>query len=223
MADPANPNTTASSFVAFNVSAQAPLKLTSANYTAWSFQFRTLLTRYDLFGFVDGSHRCPPVTTEGSTTPNPNHARWIRQDQLILSAIIGYLTPTLIPLIATAKTSGDAWSILANTYGRPSRGRIMAIKNKLHNPIKGTRSITDFMMEIKGLIDELALLGVATDVEDLTLKILRGLDDSYKELAHAIQARDSAISFDELHEKLLTMEAQLHALPSPPLRRLLPF
>lgn len=132
MNDAANPNQT-TSFVAFNVSAQAPLKLTSVNYTAWAFQFRTLLTGYDLFGFVDGSRTYPPDVTVGSTDPNPDHAQWIRQDQLILSAIIGSLTPTLIPLIATTKTSGDAWTILANTYGRPSRGRIMAIKNKQRN------------------------------------------------------------------------------------------
>ncbi|KAG6495905.1 hypothetical protein ZIOFF_043736 [Zingiber officinale] len=32
------------------------------------------------------------------------------------------------------------------------------------------------------------------DIEDLTIKVLHGLDDDYKELAHAIQARDIAIS-----------------------------
>jgi len=32
---------------------------------------------------------------------------------------------------------------------------------------------------------------------------LNGLDDEYKELVCAVQARDTAISFDELHEKLL--------------------
>lgn len=209
MVDPANPNATATSFVAFNVSAQAPLKLTSTNYTSWSFQFYTLLTGYNLLGFVDGSHPCPPAMKEGTTVVNPDFTAWTRQDQLILSAIIGSLSPTLIPLIATAKTTADAWCTLANTYDRPSRGRIMALKNKLHHPIKGTRSITEFMTKIKGFIDELSLLGVTTDSEDITLKILHGLDDSYKELPNAIQARDTSITFDELHEKLLTMEAQL--------------
>lgn len=70
------------------------------------------------------------------------------------------------------------------------------------------------MQGIKVHVDALALMGVTVDSEDLTLKVLHGLDDSYKELSHAIQARDTAISFDELHEKLLTFEAQLAALPS---------
>lgn len=80
--------------------------------------------------------------------------------------------------------------------------------------MKGTKSVTEFMLEIKGTIDELALHGVSTDPEDLALKILNGLDDSFKELSHAIQAPDSGITFDELHEKLLSMEAQLASPPA---------
>lgn len=80
--------------------------------------------------------------------------------------------------------------------------------------MKGTKSVTEFMLEIKCTIDELALHGVSTDPEDLALKILNGLDDSFKELSHAIQAPDSGITFDELHEKLLSMEAQLGSPPA---------
>lgn len=64
------------------------------------------------------------------------------------------------------------------------------------------------MLDIKGVIDELSLLGVITDPEDVVLNVLNGLDDSYKEIGNAIQARDTAISFDELHDKLLSVEAQ---------------
>lgn len=212
----AAPNTSSTSLVAFNTATQIPLKLTNANYTAWRFQFQTLLTGYDLIGYIDGSHPCPPktVTAASATTPNPAYALWIRQDQLILSAIIGAITPSLIPFIASANTSLDACQILSTTYGKPSRGRILALKNRLHNPVKGTKSITDFLQEIKSTVDELALLGVVTDPEDLALKVLNGLDESYKEIAHAIQAREKPIDFDELHDKLLSTEAQLAARQS---------
>ena len=45
--------------------------------------------------------------------------------------------------------------------------------------------------------------------DDLTKKILDGLRDEYKELVRAVQARDTQITFDELHEKLLNYEAAL--------------
>ncbi|KAL6327959.1 hypothetical protein AAG906_031303 [Vitis piasezkii] len=47
---------------------------------------------------------------------------------------------------------------------------------------------------------------VPLDPEDLTDKILDRLGDDYKELVCAVQARDTSITFDELHEKLLSFE-----------------
>nr|TKS06937.1 hypothetical protein D5086_0000116460 [Populus alba] len=65
--------------------------------------------------------------------------------------------------------------------------------------------------------DELAILGAPMDPEDLTNKIMDGLDDDYKELVCTVQARDNSISFDELHEKFLSFEAtsSSHATPLP--------
>lgn len=62
---------------------------------------------------------------------------------------------------------------------------------------------------IHGCFDELAILGAAVDDQDLSERILEGLGDDYKELARAFQARDTPISFDEPHEKLLNFEASL--------------
>ncbi|KAA8534443.1 hypothetical protein F0562_031960 [Nyssa sinensis] len=176
--------------IAINVSAQVPLKLTSTNYTSWKLQFQTLLVGYDLIGYIDGTKPCPPETLAANQTTqlNPAYTFWIRQDQLILNAIIGSMSPTLIPFIARANTSRQAWTILANTYAQPSCGRIK---------------------QVKARADELALLGVPMDDDDLIEKILDGLGSDYKDLVHVVHARDTPITFDELHEKLLTFEAHL--------------
>ncbi|RVW57083.1 Retrovirus-related Pol polyprotein from transposon RE2 [Vitis vinifera] len=51
---------------------------------------------------------------------------------------------------------------------------------------------------------------------DLIDQVLEGLSDEYKSVIDAINARDTLISFDELHEKLLNKEASLEtAQPSP--------
>ncbi|KAG6776831.1 hypothetical protein POTOM_016621 [Populus tomentosa] len=221
--------------ITINTSAQAPLKLTSSNYISWKLQFQTLFIGYDILGYIDGSKPCPSATilTDHSTIPNPAYHIWIRQDQLILNAligslsptlipfvarsttsreawnIIGSLSPTLIPFVARSTTSREAWNILANTYAKPSRGRIKQVKALFKQSTKGNLNITDFLQSVKARADELAILGAPIDEEDLTEKILDELDDDYKELVLAIQARDHSISFDELHEKLLTFEAML--------------
>ena len=50
---------TYTSLVAINVSAQAPIKLTSTNFVAWRLQFHSLLIGHDLMGSVDGTLPCP--------------------------------------------------------------------------------------------------------------------------------------------------------------------
>ncbi|KAA8539032.1 hypothetical protein F0562_025724 [Nyssa sinensis] len=130
-------------------------------------------------------------------------------DQLILNAIIGSLSPTLIPFIARATTSRQAWTILANTYAQPSHGWIKQVKGHLKNPTKGSQSVTDFLQPVKAHTDELALLGVLMDDDDLIEKILNGLDSDYKDLVHVVHACNTPFTFDEFYEKLLTFEAHL--------------
>ena len=69
--------------------------------------------------------------------------------------------------------------------------------------------VSEFLQTIKARDDELAILGALVDIEDLLERILEELGAEYKELARAVQARDTPISFDELHEKLLNFEASL--------------
>ncbi|KAK0603490.1 hypothetical protein LWI29_005537 [Acer saccharum] len=197
--------------ISINIAAQAPLKLTATNYRSWKLQFHTLLVGFDLMGFIDGNHPCPPATiTVGDiSTPNSAYHLWVRQDQLLLNAILGSISPSIIPFIASAKTAHDAWTALANTYAKPSRGHIMHLKSVLTNIAKRTQSITEYLQNAKSIADELAVLDAPKNPEDLTVKILNGLGDEFKDIASVVRARDSAISFEELHEKLLNSEALL--------------
>jgi hypothetical protein len=87
--------------VTINVTAQALLKLNSTNYLSWRLQFQTLLQ-----GYIDGTKPClsqylTTTTTDNTTTQtlNQEYHTWIHQDQLILNAIIGSITPTIIHLL----------------------------------------------------------------------------------------------------------------------------
>lgn len=53
------------------------------------------------------------------------------------------------------------------------------------------------------------MLGKPMDDEDIIEKILDGLDDGHKPIDDVINARDTTISFDELHDKLINKELSL--------------
>ena len=108
----------------------------------------------------------------------------------------------LLQFLSTSKTSRNAWNILAKTYASESRDCITTHRTNLASPQQGTRSVTDYMQDIKRNIDALALMDVAVDFDELSIRILNGLSPTYTELSHEIQARDTDNDFDELFEKL---------------------
>ncbi|KAI9186215.1 hypothetical protein LWI28_014947 [Acer negundo] len=131
--------------VSINVAAQAPLKLTATNYRSWKLQFHTLIVGFDLMGFINGQKPCPSATIKVNdiTVTNPARNIWTRQDQLLLNAILGSISPSIIQFIASTQTACDAWSALASTYAKPSRGHIMHLKGVLTNVIfLGTNAIS---------------------------------------------------------------------------------
>lgn len=74
------------------------------------------------------------------------------------------------------------------------------------------------MQSIKQCTDHLAFMGKPMNNEDFIKKILSGLDyEQYKSVIDAMNARDSSITFEELHEKLITKEITLFSslIPRP--------
>ncbi|RVW61448.1 Retrovirus-related Pol polyprotein from transposon RE1 [Vitis vinifera] len=71
------------------------------------------------------------------------------------------------------------------------------------------------MQSIKTRADELTALGKPLDQEDLIEKVLEGLDENYEPIIDVVNGRNSTISFDELHEKLINKELSLRNKISP--------
>ena len=67
----------------------------------WSSQMTNLLLGYDLMGFVDGTHLCPPAN-------DPDYKTWIRQDRLLLLAIQTAVTGPAGPIVSRCKIAEEA-------------------------------------------------------------------------------------------------------------------
>ncbi|KAL9459434.1 hypothetical protein AB3S75_002769 [Citrus x aurantiifolia] len=74
---------------------------------------------------------------------------------------------------------------------------------------RGSQPVTDYLATIRDIADELALIGAPIPNQYLITHTLNGVGTEFKELATAVRARDTVISFDELHDKLVEYEAFL--------------
>ncbi|CAN6812103.1 unnamed protein product [Brassica oleracea] len=186
-------------------------KLTNANYLMWSKQICALLEGLELHSFLDDSSVVPTtiLNADGQTIANPVYTPWRRQDRLLYSALIGAISTPLQSVVSSATTTAQIWNLLAQTFGKPTRGHIRQLKNQVNKCTKGSKTISEYLRTIKTKTDELAELGKPMDPEDITENVLAGLPDDYKPEIDAIHGRETAISFAELHERLLNREVIL--------------
>ncbi|XP_010518597.1 PREDICTED: uncharacterized protein LOC104793871 [Camelina sativa] len=194
-----------------NVNMSNVMKLTSTNFLMWKRQVHALCNGYDLAGYLDGSTTAPDatLTTEGTTTANPAYKHWQRQDQLLLSSILGAISLSVQPLLSKANTSAEIWSTLTNTYATPSRGHILQIREQLKQWKKGAKSIEDYFNGFTTRFDQLALLASPIPHEDQIDYILGGLPDEYKQVTDQIAGRDTPPSLTVLHEELINQELKI--------------
>ncbi|KAL4571122.1 hypothetical protein LXL04_017873 [Taraxacum kok-saghyz] len=188
MSDNSNPSLLVNTLAKDNitvVSFPSTLKLTATNYLGWKTQIEALLQGLDLYRFIDGTHLAPEptVAADGSITPHIDYPKWFRHDRLLFSALVGSLAPQIVPLLQ---------------YG---------LKKLTKTP---DQNITVYMQNVKTIVDELAILGKKLDQEDRIDVVLSGLDQStYKPILDVVHTRDSTITFNDLHEKLINHELNL--------------
>ncbi|KAK2972860.1 hypothetical protein RJ640_028388 [Escallonia rubra] len=207
--------------VLFNAPSHLPTKLTYTNFTVWKTQLYSGLIGHNLLGFIDGSYPPPSQTIPESSTstkqiPNPDYILWHRQDQLILNAMLGSCIDTIQPHISTVSSSQEAWERLLVLFANKSRSRIMSLKERLLTNSRGTRSIQEYLQHMRAIADDLALVDNPLSEDDLVLYILAGVGPEFKEMAAALRARDTPITFDELYDKLGDYELQLKKEDSTP-------
>ncbi|KAH7533434.1 hypothetical protein FEM48_Zijuj04G0130200 [Ziziphus jujuba var. spinosa] len=197
--------------ICINVAAQALVKLSASNYPLWHSQWLSLLLGYNLMAYVDGSKICP---TGFTSSLSPNQFYTLRQDQLLRSSLLASLTPTIAFFVSSAKTSYETWTKLAHMYAKPSRCRIMGLRENLHKYIKGSQSISSYMQNIQQQADALALAGVPLRDDEIIFYVLASMGSKYKEIPAAIRVHDDTISFEELHDKLADFEDLLKCTSS---------
>ncbi|XP_061945035.1 uncharacterized protein LOC133669041 [Populus nigra] len=196
--------------ITLNITAQINEKLTSSTFLQWRAQFEAFLIGYDLLNYVKGTFPCPSSTSTTTDELQKNH--WIRQDKLILSAILASTSSSITPLIATAQTSHEAWKKLKILYVSKSRTRAMQLKEELILIQRKNRSITNYLHAVKTLAGEITIIDHPISDDNLTLYVLNCLGPDFWEIAGTIRARESSLNFEELHDLLVGHEAYLRRL-----------
>lgn len=158
---------------------------------------------YDLMDFVTGNCQCHAIDEANLATSKSMNPQWICQNKLILHALLASTSTTITPLLASCKTSQEAWTQLTCLYAVKSSTHAMQLKEELTLNNHGNQTITKFLQAVKLIADELTIIDYPISDDDLTLYILNGLGLEYREIAAPIRAQEKPIWFEELHDLLV--------------------
>lgn len=150
--------------------------------------------------YINGSVKVPADETNFQTR---------KKIKLILHAILASVSEAIVPFIASSQTSHQAWKITRKTYANKSRSQIMSLKERLSVIQRGEQTITKYLQQIRTMEDDLSLASSPVVQDDLILYTLKGVDLDYREIAAAIVARDTCISFEDIHDKLTDFKSYL--------------
>ncbi|KAF5450879.1 hypothetical protein F2P56_031195 [Juglans regia] len=166
---------------------------------------------------MDGSLPSPPRDTNSSSSTDtssmsPTYLHWYRQDKLLLSVIFSSVFKNVMPLIAMADTSQEAWDTLAHLFANCSLTRVMQLKETLTLNQRGSHIVSEFLQSIKATADEIALIDTPLTNDVLTLHVLNRLGAEFRDIVPPILARETSLTLEELHDLLLGHEAYLKCL-----------
>lgn len=71
------------------------------------------------------------------------------------------------------------------------------------------RLVSKYLWSLKTMVDELGTIDHPLTNDDLTMYILKGLRPKFQEIVASLHTRDSFLSFDDLHNHLVTHEESL--------------
>ncbi|XP_071678578.1 uncharacterized protein [Lolium perenne] len=215
----ASSSTSASGAAALNITISE--KLTRDNFLLWQTQVLPEIRGAQLFGFLDGSVEEPAKTVKTTdkdgaevTVPNPEHARWIAQDQTVLGFLVRNMAKEVLTQMVGLSTSAAVWKAVVEMFSAQSQSRVVHLRTKLNQCRKDDKSGQAYLDEIKSLSDEMAAAGKPMDTVDVISYILAGLDDDYDGFVAAITALMKAeknVSLSDVYSQFMSYESRMEA------------
>ncbi|KAI0516543.1 hypothetical protein KFK09_009220 [Dendrobium nobile] len=190
-------------FVISNLKLLVPHSLTPDNFPIWSTQIAKLFKANGFSAYLD------PRSTVENENPNHDSTSWRITDQNLATAMCSTISPEILPYVIHLESTHEIWSTLQVRFQSTNRSKIIQLKNELHNISMQNLSMTQYLTEIKKIVDQIASAGSKIDSEDVILYILNGLPPSYQSFTTTIRTMQNTLTLDHLYALLISEEIHL--------------
>ncbi|XP_049316543.1 uncharacterized protein LOC125779311 [Bactrocera dorsalis] len=167
--------------------------LSKDNFDTWSMQVEALLTKNDLWEYVNGSNLIPAETDTAA------RSAWLKADKKAKANLVLSIQPSELKQVRGCETSREV-SIYASKG--PAR-KATLLKQLMLQKLDESDDVKEHMAKFFDAVDKLESMNVQINGDLLCIMLLYSLPSTYENFRCAIESRDALPSAEVLKIKII--------------------
>uniref|UniRef100_A0A803Q0C6 Retrovirus-related Pol polyprotein from transposon TNT 1-94 n=1 Tax=Cannabis sativa TaxID=3483 RepID=A0A803Q0C6_CANSA len=187
------------------------IKLDENNFLPWKHQVLASIKGSRLQKFLDDTRAPEKFLTEAdqrSNIVNSEFEDWEQQDNLLVSWLLSSMSEKTTNRMIGCDTTTQIWENLTEYYTALNAANVGLYKTQLRNT-KMTGSLSDNLLKIKGIVDQLATIGHTQTTQDHIETIFNGLPPEYDVFVTSITTRKETYTVAEVEALLMAQSVRI--------------
>ncbi|KAF7816381.1 Retrovirus-related Pol polyprotein from transposon TNT 1-94 [Senna tora] len=139
------------------------VKLEERNFLIWRQQVLAAIRGHDLEGFLIGGDRVPAkyenTDAEKEGKVSSKFIQWMKQDQLLLSWLCYSMSEGMQTKTVGCTSCAQVWMKIEEYFASNTLAKANQFRTELSNTKKGTRTMNEYLLRIKAIVDALIATG----------------------------------------------------------------
>lgn len=111
---------------------------------------------------------------------------------------LAYLSDVILPRVLGCNHSYEVWEKIHKHFQSLLRAKVRQLRSELKNTKKESRSISEYLLRIKAIVDSLKAIGDTVSENEHVDAILEGLPQDYSSLVMMIYSHPDPPSVDDV-------------------------
>ena len=174
-----------------NASTSRINKSDETNFRSWTFKMQMVLEERDLWEVVSGEVKLKRCMTE------LDQGTFKRKNRMALATICLAMEDAQLPLVWSASGAHGAWSRLEDHFEKKSLAYKLFLRRRLFTTMmEEGDNVLAHINKLKTLTEQLDAVGAPVSEDNLVIKLLCSLSESYQFLITALESRSDTLTWD---------------------------
>jgi histone deacetylase 1/2 len=187
------------------------IKLDDRNFLLWSQQVNGVITAHNLHRFVVNPQIPLQFDSMEARSQGKNsdaYQKWLVRDQTLFTWLLSTLSESVLPRVLSCRHAHEVWDKIHKYFNSVLKSRAGQLRSELKNSKKLARSVNEYLLRIKTIINSLVAVGDIVSEQEHVDAILEGLPEEFNSFVMMIYSRFESPTVEDVEALLLLQEVQ---------------